>query len=206
MSAPTRRSQAERRKHSVARLVQACIDCLVEDGYHNTSTQAVARRAGLSQGALFRHFPSRLALLTTTAENIADRFIAHYQDIVAELARTGLDDISLAVHALHRVTRSSEQLAWFELQQAARTDAELCDAFRPIFLRNQQDNVALAEKLFPTTLGNLPMMSELVQTLIQIFHGQTLDAHIERSPEKDQAMLTLVTQLAQLGLAALRPA
>ena len=171
-----RRTQAERREQSMARLVQACIDCLVEDGYPRTSTQTVARRAGLSQGALFRHFDNRLALLTATAEAIADRFIDGYRARVVELAESVSDEITLAVRALHDITRSNEQLAWFELQQAARTEPELCEAFRPIFLRNQQDNVALAAELFPQSLGRLPMMNELVQTLIQIFHGQTLDA------------------------------
>lgn len=196
-----RRTQAERREQSMARLVQACIECLVEEGYPRTSTQTVARRAGLSQGALFRHFDNRLALLTATAEEIADRFIDGYRARVAELSASISDEITLAVRALHDITRSNEQLAWFELQQAARTEPELCEAFRPIFLRNQQDNVALAAELFPQSLGRLPMMNELVQTLIQIFHGQTLDAHIEQDAQKDEKMLTLVTQLAKMGVA-----
>ncbi|MDX1804988.1 MAG: TetR/AcrR family transcriptional regulator [Alcanivorax sp.] len=202
--AKVRRTQTQRREESIARLVQACIDCLVETGYHQTSTLAVARRAGLSQGALFRHFSSRLALLERTANELADRFIAHYRKHLDELASQDKGDITLAIRTLRDITRSPEQLAWFELQQAARTDAELCDVFQPVFLRNQQDNVNLAAELFPETLGDLPMMSELLQTLIQIFHGQTLDAHIEQNEEKDEQMLALTIRLAQLGLSVFK--
>ncbi len=205
VTAPVRRTQAQRREQSMARLAQACIESLVESGYHQTSTQAVARRAGLSQGALFRHFDNRLALLEYTANELADRFIDNYRARVTALRPSHSDDLVVAITALREITRSPEQLAWFELQQAARTEPELCELFRPVFLRNQQDNVRLAAELFPDTLGQLPMMSELVQTLIQVFHGQALDAHIEQDADKEATMLTLMTRLAQLGVQFLKP-
>lgn len=197
--AAKRRTQSERREESIARLVQACIECLVEKGYHQTSTQAVARQAGLSQGALFRHFDSRLALLERTAQTLANRFIDSYRDRVNAMNDNGTEDIAIAIRALRDITRTPEQLAWFELQQAARTDLELQQVFRPIFLRNQQENITLANQLLPGIASRMPLMAELVQTLIQIFHGQTLDAHIEQNPEKDEQMLALTISLSQLA-------
>lgn len=202
--APTRRTQAERREDSIARLVQACIDCLVEKGYHQTSTLAVARSAGLSQGALFRHFDSRLALLELTATTLSKRFIDNYRAQVEHLLNNGNEDIAEAIRALHHITRSPEQLAWFELQQAARTDTELREVFRPIFLENQQENIALANQLLPGIASRMPMMGELVQTLIQVFHGQALDAHIEQDPEKDGQILDLAISLAELAASSLK--
>ncbi|WOX05949.1 TetR/AcrR family transcriptional regulator [Microbulbifer pacificus] len=200
---PTRRTQAERREDSIARLVQACIDCLVEKGYHQTSTLAVARSAGLSQGALFRHFDSRLTLLELTAITLSRRFIDNYRAQVDHLLGNGNEDVAVAIHALHQITRSPEQLAWFELQQAARTDTELRDVFRPVFLENRRENIALAKQLIPDIASRMPMMGELVQTLIQIFHGQTLDAHLEQNPEKDEQILALTINLAQLATSSL---
>lgn len=197
--APTRRTQAERREDSIARLVQACIDCLVEKGYHQTSTLAVARSAGLSQGALFRHFESRLALLELTAITLSRRFIDNYRAKVEHLLDNGNEDVAVAIRALHQITRSPEQLAWFELQQATRTDTELRDVFHPIFLENQRENIALAKQLLPNIANCMPIMGELVQTLIQVFHGQTLDAHIEQNPEKDEQILALTISLAELA-------
>ncbi|MCE9577606.1 MAG: TetR/AcrR family transcriptional regulator, partial [Deltaproteobacteria bacterium] len=48
-----------RAHESRARLVRAATDCLVELGLAGASTARVAERAGLSQGAVFKHFPTK---------------------------------------------------------------------------------------------------------------------------------------------------
>ena len=45
------------------RLLQATAAALEELGYAGASTTEVARRAGVSQGALYKHFPSKVQLL-----------------------------------------------------------------------------------------------------------------------------------------------
>lgn len=195
----TRRTQAERRESTIARLVDATISCLVSAGYSGTSVKAIAEQAGLSQGAIFRHFATRQELLMATMEAIDDRFIDGYRAFVSELRKSDTDEIRVAVLALHKITNTPEQIAWFEVQQAARTDLALQEAFRPIFLRNQKKNIALASELFPDTINAFPMQDVMVQLLIQVFHGQTLDAHIEQSESKAQAMLDATTQLGHMG-------
>lgn len=195
-----RRSQAQRREQTIAKLVQATIDCLVDLGYSGTTTAAIAQQAGLSQGAIFRHFDSRQALLIQSMEDVADRFIQSYREQAMLLRQQHKEDLMVALHALRNVVSSREQIAWFEVQQAARTDQALCQAFRPVFLRNQEENVALGKALFPDTLAKLPMNEQLIQLLILMFHGQTLDAHIEQNPDKEQEMLALATTLGQLGI------
>jgi AcrR family transcriptional regulator len=198
-----RRSQAQRRALTIERLTNAVVHCLVTLGYSGTTTAAIAQQAGLSQGAIFRHFDSRQALLVATMEVIADRFIARYRDTVARIRASGADDISVAVLALRDVTRSHDQVAWFEVQQAARTDDALRAGFRPVFLRNQKENMDLARQLFPDTLATLPFFEDLVHMLIQVFHGQTLDAHIDDSGQRDQRVLDTLLVLGRAGLPAI---
>lgn len=198
-----RRTQAQRREETIARLAQATIDCLVELGYAGTTTAAIAQKAGMSQGAIFRHFAHRQDLVIHAMDCVAQRFMTTYRERVARERKTHQDEMVIALSALRSVTRSPEQIAWFEVQQAARTDEALCQAFRPIFLRNQQENIELARTLFPDTIATLPMNDVLIQLLIQIFHGQTLDAHIERDPDKDTEMLAATTALGQMGVALL---
>ena len=196
-----RRTQAERRQETIGLLIDATIACLFELGYTHTTTQAVAQRAGLSQGAIFRHFASRQALLVATTDSLADRFLRDYSEkLDASRAAGQGDEIELALRLLSEVTSSPAQIAWFELQLAARTDAALCEASRPIFLRSQQDDIALAKRLFPALLGQVPMAVEVVQLLIQIFHGLTLDAHIDQDPEKKTRMLSATVLIAKLTL------
>ncbi|ABD11678.1 TetR family transcriptional regulator [Frankia sp. CcI156] len=44
---------------SRARLVDAAVACVLEQGWEATSMQAVRRRAGVSNGSLFHYFPTR---------------------------------------------------------------------------------------------------------------------------------------------------
>src|SRR5271154_6041212 len=68
-----RRSQAERSNATRQALIDATIECLVEDGYANTTTSRVAERAGVSRGAHLHHFQTRQALVAAAAEQLTLR-------------------------------------------------------------------------------------------------------------------------------------
>ena len=56
--------------------VQALIALAAEQNPTDITTAAVAKRIGLTQGALFRHFPSKDAILKAVMEWVADRLLA----------------------------------------------------------------------------------------------------------------------------------
>ena len=47
-----------------ARLLEAAIDVFLENGYARTRVQDIARRAGLTTGAMYAHFKNKAALLS----------------------------------------------------------------------------------------------------------------------------------------------
>jgi AcrR family transcriptional regulator len=55
-------------------LVDAALRMIRENGLESVSVREVAKRAGVSSGAPFRHFPSRTALMTAVAEQAMSRF------------------------------------------------------------------------------------------------------------------------------------
>ncbi|GAA2612370.1 TetR/AcrR family transcriptional regulator [Streptomyces tubercidicus] len=67
-----------------ARLVQAGIDLLTEEGVQALSLREIARRAGVSHGAPRRHFPTHLSLLSAIARqgfsDLAYRVAAEIDD------------------------------------------------------------------------------------------------------------------------------
>ena len=95
-SAGPRRTQAERRAETRARLLEATIDCLIEDGYAGTTIRHVTERAGVSQGAQSHHFPHRVDLVASAFEHLAEQRIDRY----AEQARTLSGDRSVRLRAL----------------------------------------------------------------------------------------------------------
>lgn len=50
------------------KICRAVTDCLVSDGYAETSISRVAAHAGVSKGALQHHFPTREDMMAATAE------------------------------------------------------------------------------------------------------------------------------------------
>lgn len=56
--------------------VRALIALAAEQNPTDITTAAVAKRIGLTQGALFRHFPSKDAILKAVMEWVADRLLA----------------------------------------------------------------------------------------------------------------------------------
>lgn len=64
-------------------LIDAALRLAEEGGADSVSVREAARRAGVSPGAPFRHFPSRDALMTAVAEEAQRRFRAEIDAVLA---------------------------------------------------------------------------------------------------------------------------
>jgi AcrR family transcriptional regulator len=80
-TAPLRRAPVQRRSaERLTRILDACADLLDEVGYEALSTRAVALRAGVPIGSVYRFFGNKRAM----ADALAQRNLEHYTDRVAE--------------------------------------------------------------------------------------------------------------------------
>jgi AcrR family transcriptional regulator len=70
-------------------LIAATLQLLEEGGPERVTVREAAKRAGVSSGAPFRHFPTRTALLTAVAEQAMGRFRA---EIGTALGQADRDD------------------------------------------------------------------------------------------------------------------
>ncbi|MBM3546315.1 MAG: TetR/AcrR family transcriptional regulator [Alphaproteobacteria bacterium] len=70
-------------------LVTAGLALIEAEGAEALSVREVARRAGVSSAAPFRHFPSRIALMTAIAEEAMRRF---HREFVEALEKAPTDD------------------------------------------------------------------------------------------------------------------
>ncbi len=121
----TRRTQAERREATTGKLLESTIACLAELGYAKTSVAAICGRAGVSQGALFRHFATRRDVIVAAADAIGKQHIEHFEAAGAALERDAYRSIVLLIRGL---SRTPTHAAWREIMVAARTDTELREA------------------------------------------------------------------------------
>src|SRR5436305_10800665 len=70
------------------RLLDAAIELILEVG-GEPARDAIANRAGVGIGTLYRHFPDQQALLHTVALHVLDRSIAAGEDALADSADGG---------------------------------------------------------------------------------------------------------------------
>jgi AcrR family transcriptional regulator len=143
-----RRSQAERTARTRTALLDATVECLVERGYHGTTTTEVAHRAGVSLGALVHHFPAKADLLTAAVAHVMDRRQGEFRKAMANV-EPGADTLDAAIDQLWAAVWGPAFEAWVELWVAARTDPQLADAMLTIedeFARASEETF---RELFP---------------------------------------------------------
>lgn len=131
---PPRRSRGERTADSRQLILDATLDCLVEDGYARATTLTIQARAGVSRGRLLHHFPSREGLLVAACQHLASNHLAE----LASWGAYSLDDLDSDAERLDRCidlfwSTFDERYFWgsMELWTAARTDPQLRATLHP---------------------------------------------------------------------------
>lgn len=171
---PPRRTQEERRAATRAALLEAALETLVEVGVAGFTTTEVVRRAGTSQGALFKHFPTKADLWTATIEHL---FAALRDDWEQEVQAVGPGERSahLAVDLLWHQMHDVRLGAALELYTVARTDEGLRASLEPVV----RDHVVRIHELsllaLPAELGDTEDLGGLVDLVVLAIQGLVLD-------------------------------
>jgi AcrR family transcriptional regulator len=195
-----RRTQAERRESTIRKLLDAATRALIELGHAGASVQEICERAGVSQGALFRHFATREALMVAVGEDVGDKLLARYRREFEPLRATE-DPLVLAVRLVRDACRSRLNQAWYELSMAARTSPTLRKALRPTSARYHRDIERLARQLLPDLAARLgDRFPVLVDTVIAVFDGEAVHRFVLARPELEKARIELLVAFAR-GLA-----
>lgn len=186
------RSRATRR-----RLLRATVDALVDRGHAGTTTTEVCRRAGVSQGALFKHFPSKAALLAATVEFLFAGLVEDYRRAFAGAADSA-DPIEAAVSLLWDVFNRPALSAAFELMVAARCDAELAAALAPVQERHAANLRDLARELFPEVVAaDAAGFDDTLDLLLTAMQGAVIGSLSRPDPVGDERRRVFLTKLAR---------
>jgi len=188
------RAQATRRK-----LLDASADLLAERGYSRVSTAAVAERAGVAHGTLFKHFPTKSELLAATTERVLGGVIGDFVEMAREFAGQPVP-IDEALHAVWSLFRSERLQATLELYVAARTDDALREALRPIFMMHRGAFLSAARALLPASAAEAHFESNVAGILATLLGGAVLWSVVPE-PEFFQSELSFVERIARAELA-----
>lgn len=184
-----RPTQAMRREQTVSRLLDATEAVIHERGYAATTVAAICEVAGLSQGALFRHFPHRRALLVATAARVAARHTAVQVDDLRH------DDLLGSLRAVRERVRSRPNQVWHELVRAARTDPALRADLAPALRDYHRTTGVAAASLLATPDSWTPQMQTALRIAINYLDGEAAVAQVLPDPARDDATLAMVADL-----------
>jgi AcrR family transcriptional regulator len=84
-----RRSHEERSTETRGRILEAVVQCIAELGFQRATATEIARRAGVTWGAVQHHFGGKNGILSAVLEDTFNRFSSRFDDIP-------IDETSLA--------------------------------------------------------------------------------------------------------------
>src|SRR6202021_2679318 len=163
-NAPARgRTRAEQRAITRRALLDATVECLVQDGYAGLTTRNVAERAGVAQSTFMHYFPTRDAFLIQAVEHVALRLLDDALDhIDLRALRTPRHREEVLDQAWREFT-SPEALAAAQLWAAGWTEPELEQRLDSII-------AAAASTLFPDQSDD-PRFPALLDLAISLIRG-----------------------------------
>ena len=182
-SARPRRTQAQRRATTRAALLEACVDCLLEQGYAGLTTAAVVARAGVSRGAQAHHFSTKAELVLAAMRHVADQLAAEVaaEEGIGRPEAPGDPELALLdqLWAMH-----TDRLfpALMELWLAARTDAELRVGLSEFERELTRRVVAFCRERVPG-LAERPDFRSFLATALAAIRGLALLTFLDRDVE-----------------------
>ncbi|WP_026256667.1 TetR/AcrR family transcriptional regulator [Mycobacterium sp. 155] len=188
------RTQQQRREETVARLLDAGIDTIVEVGYARASASVIAKRAKVSDGALFRHFPTMSDFMAATAHEVARRQLELGSKLLAQIPAEQ-PPLYAVLTILRDIAGSDTNTVWHELMVAARTDEKLRGTLQTV-LAEYVENIYQTAKLAPGA-EQIPedAFAAVLAVVLNTFDGAAIVRRVLPQPELEDSRITLLTAL-----------
>ncbi|MEZ0051329.1 AcrR family transcriptional regulator [Mycobacterium sp. MAA66] len=190
------RTQQQRREETRARLLDAAIETIVEVGYARASAAVIARRAQVSDGALFKHFATMGDFMAATVLEVMRRQLVEFGKLVAEIP-SDKPALEGALVALREVSGNATNAVMYELMVAARTDVKLRATLQDALSEYGRTIYETAQALPGADQLPPEHLLMLVATLINVFDGAALVRAVLPQPEIEDGRLQLL--MAMLG-------
>lgn len=132
---PRKLPRQARARATVAAVVTAAAQVLVELGYEATTTARVAERAGVSIGSLYQYFPNKEALVAALVERHAGEIVAILRQALEDPAiatiEDGLRSFIRAGATAHRLDPALHKILFEQVPRVGRV-AQAMDTSRTV--------------------------------------------------------------------------
>jgi AcrR family transcriptional regulator len=145
---PTERTE-QRKAQARERILAAALEQVAEGGYASASVQAIAARAGVATGSVYRHFPSKAELFGEVFRRQATQELGVLEEFAAQKG-PALERLAAATEALARRALAAPTLAYAQIAEPVDQEVEaerlvLRRGYRDAFARILADGVERGE-------------------------------------------------------------
>jgi AcrR family transcriptional regulator len=193
---PTRGSETR------ARIIEAALETVSEEGFSEATARAIARRGDFNQALIFYHFGSLANLLLEAFAETSAAQVARYRAAAADVS--SLSDLVEIARRLHADDLESGSVAAVTQLMAAASDPEE----QRTILDRFEAWIELVQEALERVGGTMPVASvvparEAAYAIAAMFLGIELMAHLD--PERSEAasvfdvMASLAGLIDQLG-------
>ncbi|MGD8858445.1 MAG: TetR/AcrR family transcriptional regulator [Myxococcales bacterium] len=204
-SSPPRRTQEMRSAETRAKILDATVDSLIEQGYAATSTPEVCRRAGVSRGALLHHFPTKAELVIDAVTHLARK---RAEDMAPRARVTDADDpLDAAFESVWSAFFSGPLFhAALELWVAARSDPELHAALYPAEQSMgriiRQAYAGVGEGIAGSSPAERARFDDLVSLTIHLVRGMAVQQLLKDDDRERRRLFEVWKSMARRYLSA----
>ena len=131
-------------------ILESALACFYELGYGSTTTEKVAKRAGVSRGAMLHHFLSRLRLVREAVRYLNLKRLQLFEEQERKINEGAEHSrISEGIDAYWQQLHSPLFTVFHELRVASRTDEDLHEAMALAHQDVDESWAKVAASLFP---------------------------------------------------------
>jgi AcrR family transcriptional regulator len=180
-------------------IIEAAIRCFVELGYAQTTTTAIAEKAGLSRGAMLHHFPSKLDIVRAAVDHLHAKRLRAFRKAMSRGLPAHGDHVRQGVEAMWAHVRHPMFVAFFELSVASRTEPELAEILRPAQESFEEAWYHTARELFPEWEGREDAFNVALDLCRYLMEGMAIAYLTHKESERDHRLMAyLEKQFNQL--------
>lgn len=188
-----RKTQPERTAATRQKLIEATIDCLVENGYAATSTSVIIERAGVSRGSLFYNFPTKADLMLAVLDHVYEQDTRLYDESLKGIT----DDRQYAL-ALTKLSwqafSGAGGIATMRIALEGSNDPELKDRLPASLMRVSARSQARQNARAPTGPNRARLRTAASRVHVAALRGLTMQLITGSKPEELQDELDLLNR------------
>lgn len=188
------RTQRQRREATIARLLDVSIATITEVGYARASAKTIARHAGVSDGALFRHFVTMCDFMAATAREALRRQLELFTKRVTEIPE-GKPPLEEVLTILRDITRNETAAVMYELMVAARTDEKLRTTLQDVLAEYSAKIYDTAKALPGADVFPSDIFPAVVALMTTTFDGAALVRAVLPQPDLEAQQIPLLLSL-----------